>query len=102
HKYYPILDEVAATLKKNPKIQKVRIEGYADATGPDAFNDRISQERAAEVVSYLISRGIAADRLDAVGYGPGKPSSDNDTENGRAKNRRVIFYITQWADGERP
>jgi outer membrane protein OmpA-like peptidoglycan-associated protein len=68
---------------------KMRIEGHTDSTGTKAGNQVLSQQRAAAVVAWLVAKGVAADRLTAVGMGDTKPIADNSTDDGRAKNRRV-------------
>ncbi|MEM1348655.1 MAG: OmpA family protein [Myxococcota bacterium] len=89
----PILDEVASVLEDNAQIDLLRIEGHTDSRGRDASNLRLSQERASAVRAYLIDQGIDKDRLEAVGYGETQPIADNETDEGRAKNRRVEFTI---------
>ncbi|MBF0493445.1 MAG: OmpA family protein [Deltaproteobacteria bacterium] len=90
---YGVLDDVASVLKNNPKIQRVRIEGHTDSIGSEAYNEKLSDRRAASVKTYLTSKGISADRLESVGYGKTRPIADNGTEAGRAKNRRTEFNI---------
>lgn len=76
---------------------KVNIEigGHTDNQGTDEYNDRLSDERAKAVYEYLLSHGIAADRLSYRGYGKRQPIADNNTEEGRAANRRTEFKIVQ-------
>ncbi len=88
------LDEAAATLLKHPEI-KAEVAGHSDSTGPRAFNVQLSRERAESVKNYLISQGVAADRLTAAGYGPDRPVADNATREGRAVNRRVELQIAK-------
>ena len=71
------------------------IYGHTDSRGPTAMNMKLSKDRAAAVVKYIASQGIAADRLESEGYGPDKPIDTNDTPEGRAKNRRVEFIILE-------
>ncbi len=87
-----ILDEVAATLLKHPKMV-VEVGGYTDSTGSRAFNERLSYKRAKAVRSYLISKGVAPANLTAKGYGPANPVASNATAEGRAQNRRVELHI---------
>jgi OOP family OmpA-OmpF porin len=82
------LDELAEVLKKNPEM-KLEIQGHTDSTGSLELNTRLSKERAQAVKDYLIREGIAADRLEANGYGPSRPADTNATAEGRAQNRRV-------------
>lgn len=92
---YPILDDVAELLKRNPQITKVQVEGHTDWIGSDAYNLRLSQRRAQSVVDYLVNHGVSRDRLIPVGYGESKPIADNNTDEGRAKNRRTEFTVIQ-------
>jgi len=82
------LDELVVILTKYPKMQ-MQIEGNTDNVGDDNKNLKLSQDRAEAVKKYLVSKGIAADRLTAIGFGETKPIEDNKTAAGRAKNRRV-------------
>lgn len=91
----PVLDAVARILQETPDITKLTIEGYADSTGDDAFNKQLSQERAEAVKSYVLGKGIAATRLEAVGMGTDRPVASNESEAGRAKNRRVEFKVAR-------
>jgi outer membrane protein OmpA-like peptidoglycan-associated protein len=75
-----------------------RIEGHADAVGGEGYNQALSEKRAGTVVHYLSGRlGVDAERLIAVGYGETKPVADNDTEEGRQRNRRV--QVVNLGDG---
>ncbi len=86
------LAEFAQTLAKYPDTDLL-IEGHADATGTTELNQRLSERRAASVVSYLRSQGIKGGRLDEKGYGESQPVADNSTEAGRRKNRRVEIAV---------
>ncbi len=91
---YPILDDVASIIKSNEaSISKVMVEGHTDSIGSDAYNQRLSDRRAASVKTYLVNKGISAGMLDTVGYGESKPIATNTTAEGRAKNRRVQFKV---------
>ena len=83
-----VLGEVAKMLQQNPDI-KVSVEGHTDNVGSATGNQSLSEKRAQAVVAWLTSHGIAASRLSAKGWGSSKPVEDNNTEDGRAKNRRV-------------
>jgi len=83
-----ILDGVAESLVANEEI-KVQVGGHTDNTGSAAVNKRLSAARANAVREYLISKGVAASRLTAAGFGPSKPIASNKTAAGRAQNRRV-------------
>jgi OmpA-OmpF porin, OOP family len=84
----PVLEEVLSVFKGEPEW-KLTIEGHTDAAGSDTHNQTLSQKRAESVAAYLRSGGIDAGRLKTVGFGESKPVADNDTELGRAQNRRV-------------
>lgn len=89
---YTILDRAVKLLNKNPNVD-VEIEGYTDYIGSNEYNQNLSEERAQVVKDYLVSQGIASDRLSTIGYGQGNPIADNETEDGRALNRRIVFRI---------
>lgn len=100
---YGILDEVVRLLKVNPEIKHVSIEGHTDNRGSDELNEKLSSDRANSVMQYLIDQGgIAASRLSAKGFGPQRPIADNNLNEGRQKNRRVEFHITEQGDGQSP
>jgi uncharacterized OB-fold protein len=85
----PVLKEIAQALKDNPGW-KLEIDGHTDNIGGDAYNQKLSQERAEGIRQSLITQyGIAADRLTSQGYGASRPKATNDTVEGRALNRRV-------------
>ncbi len=69
------------------------VQGHTDSTGSEAYNEGLSRRRAASVESYLIGRAVDAGRLTSVGYGESQPIADNDTPNGRSKNRRVDLLL---------
>jgi outer membrane protein OmpA-like peptidoglycan-associated protein len=91
---FPILDQLAGLLTKYPSLT-ARIEGHTDNTGREETNLKLSQQRAETVMQELASRGVAVDRLEAVGVGPIRPVADNDTPYGRALNRRVEVYVNE-------
>jgi outer membrane protein OmpA-like peptidoglycan-associated protein len=93
HAFRPALDDIAAVIKAHPEIGRCAIEGHTDATGPKDWNQRLSQRRAEAVVAYLVSKGVDPARLAAIGQSQALPWGSNDTEKGRAANRRVIFHI---------
>lgn len=82
------LDLVADYLKANPSV-KVRLDGHTDNTGSAKVNDKLALDRANAALSYLASKGIAKDRMEAFGHGSNEPAFENDTAAGRQKNRRV-------------
>lgn len=92
---YSLLDQVALTLKANPEIKRVRVEGHTDDTGGREMNLRLSKARAHSVRSYLIAKGVSANRLTAEGYGPDRPLVSGTDDAARAKNRRVEFVIEE-------
>jgi outer membrane protein OmpA-like peptidoglycan-associated protein len=96
---FPMLGEIAALLKATPGIKKMRIEGHTDSHGNAAMNLDLSQRRAASVRQWLIEHGIAAGRLESQGYGLTQPIDTNDTDAGRAANRRVEFKILEEDSG---
>ena len=86
------LNKVVDFLKQNPKVS-IEIAGHTDGKGSEGYNLTLSQGRSQSVVNYLVSQGIDASRLNAHGYGKSKPIDTNDTEEGRANNRRVEFTV---------
>jgi outer membrane protein OmpA-like peptidoglycan-associated protein len=98
---YKLLEEIATALRGNPQLVQVRVEGHTDDHGADGMNLSLSQRRANTVRLYLINKGIAPERLEAVGYGKTQPMTSNETESGREMNRRVVFQILKVA-GETP
>ena len=73
----------------------IQIEGYTDSAGDPGANQVLSSSRANKVLNHLISNGIAASRLSAIGYGQENPVASNDTAEGRAENRRIEFKISK-------
>ena len=92
---YPILNEVVEVLKKNPQITLIEIGGHTDSVGDEHENLLLSQQRAESVRTYLVSQGIAFNRMRAMGYGERVPVASNDDEHGRLQNRRVEFRIVK-------
>jgi outer membrane protein OmpA-like peptidoglycan-associated protein len=90
---YKVLDEMSESLREWPEVT-LEIQGHTDNTGVAAKNLELSQQRAETVRQYMIDKGIAANRLTAVGYGQERPIADNKTKNGRAQNRRVEINRT--------
>lgn len=82
------LDKIAAQLKSQPDT-RLEVVGHADSQGSDAYNQRLSEKRATAVADYLITAGVRDGRLNVRGAGESEPISSNDTEDGRAQNRRV-------------
>jgi outer membrane protein OmpA-like peptidoglycan-associated protein len=84
----PIIEQIVQMMKSNPDL-KIGVEGHTDNVGTPASNKTLSEARAKSVVSAIVGQGISPDRLSPAGYGQDKPIADNNTEEGRAKNRRV-------------
>ena len=82
-----------AAVAANCPEASISIEGHTDSQGPDVYNQDLSERRASAVVDYLVSQGIDATRLSAVGYGETNPIADNETREGRAINRRIEFSV---------
>jgi outer membrane protein OmpA-like peptidoglycan-associated protein len=91
------MDEVLDLMKSRPSM-RIGVYGHTDSKGTPENNLRLSKERAAAVRNYLQGKGIAASRLESEGFGQTKPVDTNDTDAGRAKNRRVEFKILSGAD----
>jgi OOP family OmpA-OmpF porin len=87
-----ILDEAASILNANPG-RSVSVAGHTDSVGTDAYNQGLSERRAASVKDYLVGKGVDASRLSTSGYGESNPIASNDTADGRALNRRVELNL---------
>jgi outer membrane protein OmpA-like peptidoglycan-associated protein len=90
-----LLDAVAKIMNSTAAITKLSIEGHTDTTGEPAANQPLSEERAVAVKKYLEEHGVEPSRLETKGFGSSQPLDTNDTEAGRAKNRRVEFKVTR-------
>ena len=88
----PVLDDIGRKLDPNLRVTLV---GHTDSTGIDAINDRLSRERALAVRDYLSARGVAPSRLSVAGRGSHEPVASNDSESGRAANRRVEIFLSE-------
>ena len=88
-----ILTKAATVIKAAPSGTRIEVGGHTDNTGDAAANMTLSQDRAAAVVSQLVSNGVDPAMLTSKGYGQDKPIADNSTEEGRAKNRRMEFTV---------
>jgi len=88
-----LLDQIAKTFIENENYI-IEVQGHTDNIGKEEFNNQLSDLRAHAVMNYLIGKGVPAQRMTAVGYGPSAPIADNKTAAGRQKNRRVEFKIT--------
>lgn len=91
---FPVLDAVTDILQKNPKV-KIEVQGHTDNVGTADYNQDLSERRAQAVKMYLVSRGVAPDRLTSKGYGLERPIVPNDTKANQALNRRVQFVRTE-------
>jgi outer membrane protein OmpA-like peptidoglycan-associated protein len=87
------LDKLVRVLNAYPETN-IEVQGHTDSKGTEAYNLTLSEKRAKTVTDYLASNGIAASRMTIKGFGETAPKYDNDTEEGRAQNRRVEFLIT--------
>jgi outer membrane protein OmpA-like peptidoglycan-associated protein len=92
---FRMLNEVAELLEDNPSVRRVRIEGHTDDRGRDAHNLDLSQRRAQAVLVYLVEQNVGPERLESQGLGESRPVAPNDTEEGRATNRRVEIHIVE-------
>ncbi|MFZ9886546.1 MAG: OmpA family protein, partial [Myxococcota bacterium] len=88
-----ILDDVVDVVLQNPQLKRIRVEGHTDPLGDASYNLQLSEERALAVVEYMVGRGVPKKQLEHVGYGANRPLGPNDTEEQRARNRRVEFVI---------
>ncbi len=96
--FRPALDGVAATLADYPQTV-VEISGHTDAVGSDAYNQRLSEERAGSVANYLVGKGLVRERFEIVGMGERYPVASNDSDDGRARNRRVEVRVVPLTQG---
>lgn len=90
--FFEVLDSVALVLTEY-KSTLVTVAGYTDSTGPADYNQKLSERRASTVALYLHSRGVAQERLAAIGHGENRPVAGNNTAEGRARNRRVEITL---------
>lgn len=97
--FRPTLDKVAGVLQRYPN-SVVHVVGHTDSVGSDAYNQRLSEQRAQAVIDYLASAGVARDRLRAEGRGETEPRDTNATEAGRQLNRRVELYVKPIVEGQ--
>lgn len=89
------LQKLAAIMKDNPRITKLRIEGHTDDLGKKKHNDKLSKARADAVAKWLAQHDIEEKRLVTVGHGSRKPLVANDSEDHRAQNRRTEYYVDE-------
>ena len=93
-KSIPILNRLVAIFKEHPDIN-FEIQGHTDKRGKEDYNVKLSQQRADAVKQYLIKEGLDENRFTTRGYGSSMPIADNSTNEGRLKNRRVVFQIIE-------
>jgi len=89
---YTPLRDLSNTLSQFDQTQ-ITVAGHTDSRGSDAHNQRLSERRAYSVRNYLIDQGVAANRMQAIGYGETRPIANNSTDEGRARNRRVEITL---------
>jgi outer membrane protein OmpA-like peptidoglycan-associated protein len=94
------LNDVANALIKEDPLSKIVVEGHTDSQGGASYNQDLSQRRAQAVRDYLVSRGIASDRITAQGFGPSRAIADNASPEGRANNRRVEIVVQPSTTGK--
>lgn len=90
--FFSVLDSVNLVLKEY-KSTLVTVAGHTDSSGADDYNMSLSQQRAQTVAQYLNNKGVATERLAAVGYGESQPVASNNTADGKARNRRVEITL---------
>lgn len=96
-KFYPVLDSVGLVVKEYNKTSIV-VSGHTDSTGSNAYNQKLSEERARSVADFLVTKNVNPARIQLVGMGETRPVASNNTENGRSLNRRVeitLYPITE-------
>lgn len=87
------LDAVMGRLK-NANVVSIKVVGHTDSRGSDAYNQKLSERRAASVATYLVSQGLPSEKISTEGKGESQPVADNTTDEGRAKNRRVELHLS--------
>lgn len=92
-----VVDQIVQVLKGSPELKKILVEGHTDNIGGAAYNLNLSEARAKSVVTALVARGVAPNRLESRGWGLGKPLTNNLTNAAKAKNRRVEFHIIEFS-----
>jgi len=97
-----VLGAVQQVLAGHPEIKKIRVEGHTDNVGKPDYNKKLSQRRAESVVAWLVKHGIDKNRMTPRGFGQEEPIDSNDSEAGRANNRRVEFNIMERDDSAKP
>lgn len=90
--FYPVLDAVADVLNEYDETS-ITVSGHTDNVGRADYNQNLSQQRASSVAGYLVNKGVAGNRVSAIGYGMNQPVASNANESGRSQNRRVEIVI---------
>jgi OOP family OmpA-OmpF porin len=91
-----LMQEIITVIKENAHIKKIAIEGHTSSEGSDKYNLKLSDKRAKAVMEYLVKKGeLPKEMFTAKGFGESKPIADESTEEGKEKNRRVEFNITE-------
>jgi len=90
---YPLLNEIGTVILDHPELALIQVEGHTDSIGDDGYNLELSQRRAESVVEYLLGASVESSRLSPVGFGESTPVAENESDEGRATNRRVEFRI---------
>lgn len=88
------LDALMGKLQ-NADVVSIKVVGHTDSVGSDSYNQSLSERRASSVAAYLLSQGLAPNKITSEGKGKSQPVADNDTDEGRAKNRRVELHINR-------
>jgi outer membrane protein OmpA-like peptidoglycan-associated protein len=91
---FKFLDDIADYMKANPSFS-LSIVGHTDNTGSDEYNQKLSEDRAEAVKTYLVKKGVGEISITSEGKGESEPIADNNTPEGREKNRRVVFSVTK-------
>lgn len=91
----PVLEELSEVIAQHPEWLKIEVQAHTDNTGNAKYNEGLSTARAESVAKWLVSHGVAAERLVAKGYGGSRPVGDNATAAGREKNRRVNVFVVE-------
>lgn len=96
------LSEVATALDQGEQTSRITVEGHTDSVGAAPMNQELSVRRATAVRDALVAAGVAAERINVVGYGAARPIADNSSEAGRANNRRVEIVVQPTATAQQP
>jgi outer membrane protein OmpA-like peptidoglycan-associated protein len=96
----PVLDQFAQGLSDQPNTE-IRIVGHTDSTGSDSINNPLSVNRASSARDYLVSRGVDAHRIQIDGRGSREPIADNNSDAGRAANRRIEIFLAERATAQK-